>query len=68
MNEPKTLHQIIFEVLEKYPNANLKSDSAKESIADDICKLYYDQIDIENNDLFDDSELNNMYGNFIEED
>lgn len=47
MNNQKTLFEIIVGVLQQYSDANLVSEEAKKRIADDICNLYYDEIDPE---------------------
>jgi len=42
---PKTLFEIIDEVLLQFEDANLKSDEARKRIADEVCDRYYTEID-----------------------
>lgn len=43
---PKTLFEIIKEVLLKHEDSNLSSETARDKIADDICVEYYDEISL----------------------
>jgi len=45
---PKTLFEIIDEVLLQFEDANLKSDEARKRIADEVCDKYYTNIEPEN--------------------
>lgn len=41
---PKTLFEIIKDVLLAHEDSNLSSETARDKIADDICVEYYDEI------------------------
>ena len=41
---PKTLFEIIDEVLLQFKDANLQSDEARKRIADEVCDRYYTEI------------------------
>lgn len=53
---PKTLFDIINEILIKYNDSNLKSDIARLKIADEICVEYYS--DIYDKDTVYDTDVN----------
>lgn len=56
-NAPKSLFDIILEVLSEHTDSNLSSSAAKEKIADDICIKYYDYI----NPKVDEEPIDSIY-------
>lgn len=47
MDNEKSLFEIILAVLKQYQDINLLSEEVKYRIAEDICIMYYDEIDPE---------------------
>jgi hypothetical protein len=52
-NAPKTLFEIIDDVLLEFKDSNLQSDIARNKIADEICDRYYTDIEPPNMDESD---------------